>query len=84
MTSASVGAPTRLGHQFAGPFACNIAGKSEGQDMEKREDLLRLAYIKLSDAVELLREAGEEMLALAAESLTDKVGRAAIAAGRSQ
>ena len=52
--------------------------------MEKREDLLRLAYIKLAEAVELLREAGEEVLALAAESLTDKVGRAAIAAGRSQ
>jgi hypothetical protein len=49
--------------------------------MEK-EELLRLAYIKLAKAAEMLQMAGDEPLAEEAEALADKVDRAATAAGR--
>ena len=45
-----------------------------------REELLRLAYIKLMDAVELLQSIGEDLLADEAEAVAAKVGRAALAA----
>jgi hypothetical protein len=50
--------------------------------MGDREELLRLAYIKLMDAVELLQSIGEDLLADLAEAVAAKVGRAALAAAR--
>jgi hypothetical protein len=50
--------------------------------MGDREELLRLAYIKLMDAVELLQSIGEDLLADQAEAVAAKVGRAALAAAR--
>jgi hypothetical protein len=43
--------------------------------MEK-EELLRLAYIRVAQAAQLLQSAGEEQLAEEAEALADKVERA--------
>jgi hypothetical protein len=43
----------------------------------QKEELLRLAYIKLAKAAEMLQTAGEEPLAEEAEALADKVDRAA-------
>jgi hypothetical protein len=48
--------------------------------MGDREELLRLAYLKLMDAVELLQSLGEDLLADEAEAVAAKVGRAALAA----
>ena len=50
--------------------------------MGDREELLRLAYIRLMDAVELLQSIGEDLLADQAEAVVAKVGRAALAAAR--
>ena len=50
--------------------------------MGTREELLRLAYLKLMDAVELLQSIGEDLLADEAEAVAAKVGRAALAAAR--
>ena len=50
--------------------------------MGDREELLRLAYMKLMDAVELLQSIGEDLLADEAEAVAVKVGRAALAAAR--
>ena len=50
--------------------------------MGDREELLRLAYMKLMDAVELLQSLGEDLLADEAEAVAAKVGRAAVAAAR--
>jgi hypothetical protein len=48
--------------------------------MGDREKLLRLAYMKLMDAVELLQSIGEDLLADEVETVAAKVGRAALAA----
>jgi hypothetical protein len=45
-----------------------------------KEELLQIAYIKVAKAAELLRQAGEELLAEEAEALADKVDRALTAA----
>jgi len=50
--------------------------------MGDREKPLRLAYLKLMDAVELLQNIGEDLLADEAEGLAAKVGRSALAAAR--
>jgi len=50
--------------------------------MGTREELLRLAYMKLMDAVDLLQSIGEDLLADEAEGLAAKVGRSALAAAR--
>jgi hypothetical protein len=50
--------------------------------MGTREKLLRLAYLKLMDAVELLQSIGEDLLADEAEAVAAKVGRAALAVAR--
>lgn len=42
------------------------------------QDLLRMAYIKLSDAVELLKMSGEILLAEEVEVVADKVARATL------
>jgi hypothetical protein len=51
--------------------------------MGDREELLRLAYLKLMDAAELLQNIGEDLLAEEAEAVAAKVGRAALAAAGS-
>jgi hypothetical protein len=43
-------------------------------------ETLRLAYMKVMDAVELLQTMGEDLLADEAHAVADKVGRAALAA----
>jgi hypothetical protein len=50
--------------------------------MGEREELLRLAYLKLMDAVELLQRVGEDLLADQTEGIAAKVGRSALAAAR--
>jgi hypothetical protein len=50
--------------------------------MGDREELLRLAYLKLMDVAELLQNIGEGVLADEAEAVADKVGRAALDAAR--
>ena len=52
--------------------------------MGTREKLLRLAYLKLMDAVELLQSIGEDLLADEAEAVAAKVGRAALLRGHSR
>jgi hypothetical protein len=49
--------------------------------MGDREKLLRLTYIKLMDAVELLQSIGEDLLADEVETVAAKVGRAALRHG---
>jgi len=65
------------------PFS---APKGDGQDgglkMGEREELLRLAYLKLMDAVELLQRVGEDLLADQTEGIAAKVGRSALATAR--
>ena len=50
--------------------------------MGTREKLMRLAYLKLMDAVELLQSIGEDLLADEPEAVAAKVGRAALAAAQ--
>jgi hypothetical protein len=50
--------------------------------MGDREELLRLAYLKLMDAVELLQSIGEDLLADEAEGVAAKIGRAAVFAAQ--
>jgi hypothetical protein len=52
--------------------------------MGEREELLRLAYLKLMDAVELLQRVGEDLLADQTEGIAAKVGRSALATTRAQ
>jgi hypothetical protein len=49
-----------------------LALNQRGEKME-REELLRLAYIKVAQAAELLAKAGEELLAEEAEALAEAV-----------
>jgi hypothetical protein len=49
-----------------------LALNQRGEKME-REELLRLAYIEVAQAAELLAKAGEELLAEEAEALAEAV-----------
>jgi hypothetical protein len=46
--------------------------------MGDRERVLRLVYLKMMDAVELLQSIGEDLLADEAEGIAAKIGRAAV------
>jgi hypothetical protein len=79
-------ASTRVEPTDGGARSGSQEGTAHARGTEKmigdREELLRLAYMKLMDAVELLQSIGEDLLADEAEAVAAKVGRAALAAAR--